>query len=85
MLERFADEAPAHLDRFVNYIRGFVEPSPTDADAITRSLRLVAAAYRQDFGANNWEVALVAAAAESREFIVYCLRQAGDTTGKAST
>jgi hypothetical protein len=85
LLGYFEERAPAYLDRVSAYILGFAESSTTDADAVTRFLRGVAAEHRQLFGANNWEVALLVAAAESREFIDYCLRSAGDTTGKAST
>jgi hypothetical protein len=85
LLERFEERAPAELDLIGAEIRAAATSLAADADAIARYLLEVVTERQQVPGANNWEVALRMAAAESRAFIDHCLRHVGHTTGKAST
>jgi 5-methylcytosine-specific restriction endonuclease McrA len=85
LCERFEESAPAYLDELSAQIRGAARSFAADAAAIALHLRGIAGEYQQLYGANNWQVALLTAVAESREFIEYSLRQASDATATAST
>jgi hypothetical protein len=74
LLDRFAKAAPAHLARMALKVRHIAALLAGDVNEIARHLKEEAEDLRDLLGANNWEVALGMAAAESREFIEYCLR-----------
>jgi hypothetical protein len=75
--DRFRRQAPARLERLRADIRSLPKRREYGIDDIQTYLREMAAAQRGLLGANHWEVALLMAAAESRDFIEYCLHDEG--------
>lgn len=73
LLKRFEEAAPAQLSHMALDIRSSAALLERDTSAIARQLRWKAAELQDLLGANNWEVALHMAAAESPQFIDYCL------------
>lgn len=74
LLERFEQAAPKQLAQMARDVLRSAARLAGDVNEIARELREQAEDLRDLFGANNWEVALGVAAAQSREFIEYCLR-----------
>jgi hypothetical protein len=74
LIRRFQEAAPGHLEKIALDVRSSAGRLAGNESEIAGDLHQRAADLQSLLGANNFEVALCAAAAESWQFISYSLR-----------